>query len=277
MKKILFVAVMAILQLNGFCQEKSVENNLSGNEKELWIENGDRRIFGIESPAETEGKKGIAIISHGFNGTYNFGRDYFKTLNDLGYSVYVFDFPCGSTRSRSDSNTREMSVMDEMGDLMAIVRHYLKQPDIDSKRVSLIGESQGGLVSALVASEMKDTINNLILIYPALCIPDDWNSRYKTEAEIPEVTDVWGVPVGERYFKEVRNLDVYGKIKRYDGPVQIIHGSKDAVVPLRYSEEAQKQYKDARLKVIPEAGHGFNPEERKISNRTVKDFLEKIN
>lgn len=61
-----------------------------------------KSIYGIISEPSNDGQKhGVAIISHGFNGTHHFGRDYFKTLNDLGYAVYTFDFPCGSVNSQS--------------------------------------------------------------------------------------------------------------------------------------------------------------------------------
>ena len=242
--------------------------------KEVWIKNGDRKIFGIESAPKTKGKKGVAIISHGFNGTHHFGRDYFDTLNGLGYTVYTFDFPCGGIHSSSDNNTMKMSVIDEKNDLKSIVRHYLQQPDTDKDRIVLIGESQGGFVSDIAASELKDTVSNLVLVYPALCIPDDWNNRYKTEAEIPDTTNMWNVLLGRNFFMELRDFDVYSTICRYEGPVQIIHGSKDPIVPLSYSEKAMKLYKNAHIGVIPGAGHGFNPEQRAVSNRFVKEFLE---
>ena len=242
--------------------------------KEVWIKNGDRKIFGIESAPKTKGKKGVAIISHGFNGTHHFGRDYFDTLNGLGYTVYTFDFPCGGIHSSSDNNTMKMSVIDEKNDLKSIVRHYLQQADTDKDRIVLIGESQGGFVSAIAASELKDTVSNLVLVYPALCIPDDWNNRYKTEAEIPDTTNMWNVLLGRNFFMELRDFDVYSTICRYEGPVQIIHGSKDPIVPLSYSEKAMKLYKNAHIGVIPGAGHGFNPEQRAVSNRFVKEFLE---
>lgn len=260
--------------LSGFpgwtIKSKGYDNNV----EETWITNGDRKIFGIKSVPAGNDKKGVAIVSHGFNGTHHFARDYFDTLNSLGYTVFGFDFPCGSIYSRSDNNTAAMSIPDEKNDLKAIVRYFLNQPDTDKDRIVLIGESQGGLVSALAASEMKDTVSNLILIYPALCIPDDWNKRYKTVEEIPDTTFLWNVPLGKRFFTEIRDLDVFESISGYEGPVQIIHGSKDGIVPLRYAEEAMKRYKDAHLGVIPGAGHGFNPEERIVSNKFVKEFLE---
>ena len=93
-------------------------------EKELRIpyEEG-KTIYGIFStPTDDMTKHGVVIISHGFNGTHHFGRDYFKTLNDLGYNVYAFDFPCGSVRSQSDNNTMNMSVSDEKETLKTIVK-----------------------------------------------------------------------------------------------------------------------------------------------------------
>ena len=110
-------------------------------EKELRIpyEEG-KTIYGIFStPTDDMTKHGVVIISHGFNGTHHFGRDYFKTLNDLGYNVYAFDFPCGSVRSQSDNNTMNMSVSDEKETLKTIVKYFKKQKNVDKKNIVLIG------------------------------------------------------------------------------------------------------------------------------------------
>lgn len=270
MKKIL----TALLVIASFLPIFSQTEKKAENVKELWLENGTRKIYGIECVPSGEEKKKVAIVSHGFNGTCDFARDYFETLNSLGYIVYAMDYPCGSVHSRSDSNTMNMSVIDEKNDLKAIVRYFQHQPDIDKDNIILIGESQGGLVSALAAGELRSEISRLILIYPALCIPDNWNDRYKQEKDIPDTTNVWGIKLGRHFFEEVRKIDVYPLITKYDGPVQIIHGSKDPVVPVCYSERAMKQYKNAHLGVIPGAKHGFRPEERKVSNMFVKEFLE---
>lgn len=241
--------------------------------EELWIHNGSKKIYGIISKPKNAEKKGIAIICHGFNGTHHFGRDYFTTLNDLGYMVYTFDFPCGSVNSRSDNNTMNMSVIDQKEDVRAIVHYFQQQPDVDRKKIVLIGESQGGLVSALAAGELKKEVAKLVLVYPALSIPDNWNKRYPEVTDIPDTTKLWNVALGRRFFVQLRHMDVYKAITEYNGPVQIIHGSKDAVIPLSYSEEAMKQYTHAHLGVIPGAGHGFRPFEREISNQFVKEFL----
>lgn len=245
----------------------------SGTVQELWIENGDRRIYGIASVPQVERKK-VAIICHGFNGSHHFGRDYFATLNALGYTAYTFDFPNGSLNSRSGNNTMEMSVLDEKEDVKAIVRYFQKQPDVDKDNIVIIGESQGGLVAALAGADLADEVSKLVLVYPALGIADNWNGRYPKVKDIPDTTRLWNVPMGRRFFMELRDLDVFKTMVKFRGPVQIIQGSKDNVVPLSSSERAMKAYHNAHLGVIPGARHGFNPAERKVSNQFVREFLE---
>lgn len=245
------------------------------NFKNLWIANGNHQIFGVLSrPQNAKGKQPVAIISHGFNGTHEFGKNYFKPLNDLGFQCYTFDFTCGSVNSKSDNNTMEMSILDEQSDLEAIVRYFKAQPDVDASRIVLIGESQGGLVSALTASNMAKDISELILIYPALCIPQNWTDRYPRLEDIPDTTRMWNVPMGRRFFTEIRDMDVFKGLKKFKNPVIIIQGDADRVVSMEDSKRAVKLYKDARLHVIPGAGHGFRPHEFKESVEQIEKFLK---
>lgn len=285
--KLLITLVAMLLSFNSFGQEKiTVTQNVPYDnhkscvmdiaQKELIIkQKNGKSIYGIVSNPDTKGKHGVAIISHGFNGTHHFGKDYFKTLNDLGYAVYSFDFPCGSVNSKSDNNTMNMSVSDEKDALKEIVAYFQKQKDVDKNKIVLIGESQGGLVSALAASELKKQVSNLVLIYPALCIPDNWNERYPRVEDIPEVSEIWGVKLGKKFMMDIRNMKPFDIIGNYKGNVLIVHGTDDKVVPVDYSKRAQQTYQHAELKIIEKAGHGFNPRERLLSNQYVKDFLQK--
>lgn len=242
--------------------------------KELTIVNGERNIYGLlNKPQDNGQKQGIVIVSHGFNGTHHFGRNYFEAFNQLGYQCYTFDFPCGSIHSQSDNNTLEMSVIDEKNDLKAIVRYFMNQPDIDPNRIVLLGESQGGLVSALAGAEMAKHISKLILVYPALCIPDNWNTRYKETTSIPDTTYLWNVPMGKRFFMELRDMNVYKTIPAFKKPVLIIQGDKDPIVSIKDSQRAVDNYKQASLYVIKGAGHGFKPQELSEAIQQMTDFL----
>lgn len=241
---------------------------------EIIIEHNGDRIYGIASVPPVAKKK-VAIISHGFNGTHHFGRTYFDLLNSMGYIVYTFDSPDASLKGRSGNDTKKMSIFRQVESLKAVVKHFQQMPDVDKNNIVLIGESQGGLVSAMAGADLGNEISKLILVFPAFCIPDNWNSRYPKTSDIPEVTSLWNVPLGRQFFMELRKYDVYKHITKYTGPVQIIHGSKDDVVPLSYSERAMKEYKDAHLGVIPGAKHGFNKEERLLADKFVREFLDK--
>ena len=246
--------------------------------QELWIDNGSRRIFGeLFTPAQNIQKRNaqrpIAIIAHGFNGTFDYGRNYFKTMESLGYDCYTFDFPCGSVRSRSDNNTLNMSILDEVSDLKAIVTHFRKQ---GHRHIVLIGESQGGLVSALTAAELKDKVSQLVLIYPALCIPDNWRERYPRLQDIQDVTELWGVKMGRRFFEEIHDMRPLDLIGQYRGPVLIVQGDADRVVSMDDSRRAQQLYRpDTRLYVIPGAGHGFKPHEFQQEMEQLLKFMKK--
>ena len=243
--------------------------------EEVSIDNGKRHIYGLLShPDDGRKQHPLAIIAHGFNGTHQFGCNYFKPLNEKGYLCYTFDFPCGSLFSKSDANTMEMSVLDEQRDLEAIVRYFKSQADVDTTAIVLIGESQGGLVSALAASNMAKDISQLILVYPALCIPDNWNERYPRVEDIPDTTRLWGVPMGRRYFEEVHSLRPFDIIGRYEGRVLIIQGDADRIVSMDDSRRAVALYRDARLHIIKGAGHGFKGEELAESLREIKSFLK---
>lgn len=264
------------IKTNDTYKEWTIKSNGKGACRELIIkQKKGKGIYGVISNPNTTGKHGIAIISHGFNGTHHFSKDYFKTLNDLGYAVYTFDYPYGSIHSQSDNNTMNMSISGQKNTLKEIVSFFQKQKDIDKSKIVLCGESQGGLVSALAAAELKKQISGLVLIYPALCIPDDWNSRYPRVEDIPEVSEIWGVKLGKKFMMDIRPMKPYETIGDYKGPVLIVHGTDDKVVPLDYSKRAVDTYSNATLKIINKAGHGFNPMERNLSNQYVKEFLSK--
>lgn len=244
-------------------------------QQELWVNNGERRIYGVLSrPENPQAKNPLVIIAHGFNGTHHFGRNYFDMLNGLGFFCYTFDFPCGSAKSMSDKNTMNMSVLDEQSDLVALIRYFKSRPDVDTSRIVLLGESQGGLVAGLVAADVQEDVSELVLIYPAFCIPDNWRSHYPRLEDIPDTTRLWKVPMGRRFFAEIHDMDVFSRIGHFRKPVIIIQGDADRIVPLEDSQRAVRIYEDARLHVIPGAGHGFRSAEFAESLEQIRLFLE---
>lgn len=78
----------------------------------------------------------------------------------------------------------EMTVLTEKEDLSTVLDYVKNQPFVDSNHIFLMGCSQGGFVSALLAAERENEIEKLILNYPALCICDDCRKGYRRIFEI---------------------------------------------------------------------------------------------
>lgn len=89
----------------------------------------------------------------------------------MGYVVFTYDFCGGGLMSKSDGKFRDMSLETEKRDLLCVMDYVARLKYVNSSKLILVGESQGGVVSCMVAAERS--VDKLILLYPALCIPDD--------------------------------------------------------------------------------------------------------
>lgn len=241
--------------------------------EELQLKSGDNAVYGVLYRPDGVKKAPLVIISHGFGGTHLFGKAYAESIAPLGYAVYCYDFCGGSNFSRSEGKTSQMSIFTEAQDLKAVMDQLSEKEFIDPRHITLMGESQGGMVSALVAAERPERVERLLLIYPAFCIKDDWVKMYPTVDDMPEEVDFWGMKLGHAYLEGLYDLDVYGTIAQYEGPVSIFHGDQDQVVNFSYAQRAKEAYKKAELTCLPGEGHGFRPEAQAQVIEAVKKLL----
>ena len=236
-------------------------------------------IAGTRYAPEQNGSNVPIIISHGFLSTRKNMAGYAKTLAKWGYTVYTFDFIGGAPKNDSDGTMTEMSVLTEKEDLIAVM-NYVHRDGFNSKPI-LVGFSQGGFVSAMVAAEHRNEVQKLILFYPALCIPDDarrgrMQSFRFDPANVPELISVPGrrMTIGSRYVLDAQPLDAYACISAYHGDVLLLHGTSDRIVDISYSEKACKSFSGrAGLYPIANAGHGFWGNSRKQAMAVVYQFL----
>jgi pimeloyl-ACP methyl ester carboxylesterase len=113
-------------------------------------------------------------------------------------------------------------------------------------------------------------------LYPAFLIPENVRARYKTFAEIPETMNflAW-MQVGRRYCEDVWNYDVYAHIAGYNKNVLLIHGDRDTIVDIAYSQRARNVYQSAELKIIPGAGHGFTGRDAETAIGYILEYIAK--
>lgn len=210
----------------------------------------------------------VVIFSHGYNGSKADFDSSAQYLMRNGIGAITFTF-CGSGASdKSGFATTDMTLFTEKEDLSAVM-DYAKSLRWFNGSLFLLGGSQGGMVSAMAAEERAADVKGMVLLFPGLCIPDDWNSRYPTDASVPDIIPWWGVNLGRDFVLSMRDLDIYAKMAEFTKPVLLMHGTNDDIVPISYSQRAANTYPNAQLITYTGEGHGFTP-------NTMRDVEEKL-
>ena len=248
------------------------------SESEFECKRGNLTIRGTEYRPEGENLP-IAIVSHGFMAWQDTVHHYTKELARMGCCAYCFDFCGGSVmkKGKSDGATTDMSVLTEVQDLEAVIE-YVQSLPYTGNELLLMGCSQGGFVSALVAAKHPELVHKLVLFYPALCIPDDARAGKMMFAKfdpknIPARINCGPMKLGRCYPADVIDMDPIAEIKPYHGPVLIVHGTKDKIVKLDYSRQAQRSYPNAKLRIIEGGAHGFSKKHDAIAIVHLRRFI----
>lgn len=243
--------------------DESEKTELKSGRTVIQVEHHGRTVDGdVFIPKEESFP--LVIFSHGYNGCKDDFRDSANYLMDNGIAAVTFTF-CGSGgRDKSGFGTTNMTLFTEEEDLSAMI-DYAKQIKGFNGSLYLSGGSQGGMISAMAAEERGEDIKGMVLLFPAFCIPDNWNNsnypidRYPTPESIPESFDFWGVELGRDFVLTLRDLDIYANMVDFQKPVLILHGTNDNIVPISYSQRAAKTYPNAELVTYKGEGHGFTP------------------
>lgn len=244
----------------------------------LTIPAGDHTLYGeLLMPQGIEGKLPTVICSHGLgsNGK-NVKNMVGMSLAMSGFAVCCFDFYGGSLRSKSGGKMWEMSVFTEQADLNAVIDHIKALCTTATDRLFLLGESQGGFVTAITAAQRPQEFRAVIEYYPAFCIPDDAKARHGSVENIPEQENFGGSLLGRIYSENVMDYDVYQVIPAYTGPVLIIHGDNDKAVNISYGQMAAEVYEHAEFVCLPGEVHGFTGQGRKTAAHLSYDFLQRV-
>lgn len=238
--------------------------------KQIQITHHGRTVNAACYQPDKEGPLPFVIFSHGYNGyqtDFDRSADY---LAQNGIASVCLTFCGGSTRDVSGFPTTKMTLFTEKEDLHAVIEEVRSWDCADCSNIYLFGASQGGMVSALAAEERSADIRALILLFPAFCIADDWNARFRSPEDIPESEELWGMVLGRRFFETIRGFQIRERIGRFPGNVLIMHGTKDSVVSMDYAVWASKQYPNARLELFEGEGHGFSEEaSRRVDEMTL--------
>lgn len=268
------VAVLLISLTSAFCSfAQSVESlTINGSKGNLYAE--------LQKPDNTDGKIPLVIICHGFNG--NCGGELQTDMSDdllkEGIASLRFDF---NGHGKSDGEFRDMTVPNEIEDLKMVIKWANSQKWV--KNISLVGHSQGGVVAGMTAGQLgKKEIKCLVLMAPAAVLRDDalrgntmgaqydpWNMK-GDYVQLP----FGGLKLGKEYIKTAIDLPIYEMSLKYTGPVLILHGTHDRIVPYTYGERYDQGYRKSSIILIPGEDHGFSKNTSEAA-KTVAEWIEK--
>lgn len=229
---------------------------------------------------ENDHPQHAVILSHGFMANERMCHKYAKLLAGMGFLAVTFDFCGGGIFSRSDGRSQDMTLFTEKTDLRAVIEFVKKH--FSPINIFLLGCSQGGFVSGLLAAELgEEAIDRLIMFYPAVCIPDDARKGkmmfYKFDPDnVPAVLGRFPMKLSGDFAKTVMDMDPFEAMKGYTGPVLLIHGTADKIVDISYSRRLKEIYPDCRYEEIIGGGHLFRGKADEQACSILRDYMETV-
>lgn len=173
----------------------------------------------------------------------------------------------------------DMTISKEIDDVKRAVDYLLSLTTTES--VSVVGHSQGGVVAGMLAGRLgEDKIDSLVLLAAAACLKDDcqngclFGSTFDPNNITDTLDNYWGA-LGHDYLFENQNLNIYGETVKYDGPICIIHGTADELVPVIYGNHYAELLPDANYHLLEDVNHYFEPRQKEAVDIAC-DFIEEI-
>ena len=192
----------------------------------------------------------------------------------------------------SEGSYADTTLQGQVADAMAAVDFLAARTDIDTKKISLVGWSLGGTVSAVVAGRSKTPIASVTLWQPAnnpanamaFLMGTDAVSKGLATGDVPlDVKLPWGstVSLKEPFFRSLTQIDPVAESVAYHGPLLVTAGTNDVIVfPQPESAQVFLDYHQGpgELWTRP-MDHSFNSFQDHVTvdeliNKTA-DFIEK--
>ena len=222
----------------------------------------------------------MVILMHGIFSSkdYNPMPALAKGLAQSGIASIRFDF---NGHGKSEGRMQDMTVEKEIADAIAIWEYAKSLPYVDG--IGFLGHSQGGVIASMTAGHLAEAGSGapraMVLLAPGSVIKEAcqggkfFNARFDPK-DPPEYIRCWGIKkLGREYLLTTQRLDIYGTAAAYQGPVLILHGSKDSIVPMWCSERYKETYGDrAELVVIDGENHMINRRRDQVVSKTVGFF-----
>ena len=246
--------------------------------KEYYIQDdGIRLHVKLDMPEGQTGKCPLAIVLHGFTGHMEERHiiAVAETMNAVGCATMRVEL---YGHGQSGGKFEDHNLYKWLGNVLAVVDHA-KTLDFVTE-LYLCGHSQGGLTTILAAGMLPNTFRAILPLSPAISILSGAREGMLLgvpfdPADIPDLVGFPDLTLRGNYIRVAQTLHSEDAIRRYKGPVLLVHGDADESVPLRDSIDAAAAYANAKLVVIPGDTHCYDYHLDMVT-AAVKDFLSEF-
>jgi len=214
-----------------------------------------------ESPFGASPDAPQVLLVHGFSADATGGHQLFvQTARHLVERGAVVRSYSRLGQGLSDGVFADITIRDEVDQVVEMIGGFAADGG-----VHVVAHSLGAVESALAAARVPGLVKTLTLWSPAGVVVDDITVHDAIQGQplAPARARGWfdfgGMALGTAFIDDVADgLDVYGPITAYTGPADVVHGTRDAIVPLRYGERYAELLTGASLTVVDGADHGWS-------------------
>lgn len=206
---------------------------------EWWLFEGDGVDASHQGPA--------VLIAHGNRELIDFYMDRAEAYQRMGFTVLLGEYR-GYGRSAGKPSRKRIA-----SDYRRFYDHLISLPTVDPNRIVFHGRSLGGSVLGEL-------------------------SRYRPPAAVIVESTFMSIRAMAHGAPEILltdNYDTISALLAYQGPILIIHGIKDKVVPVKHAIEMKKQIPSAKL-ILYDCGHSDGPPNWGEYWKDITEFLEPV-
>jgi fermentation-respiration switch protein FrsA (DUF1100 family) len=224
------------------------DKDMPGLEK-MWIETGFGNVEAWYLPPITDGEAGSApavIFAHGNAERIDFWPEELKPFTTFGMAVLLVEFP-GYGRSAGNPSQRNITEA-----FVAAYDRLMERAELDASRIVLFGRSLGGGVACALAAKRPAAALMLLSTFTSV-----------------RACAIKFLAPGFLVRDPFDNLDV---LRSYPGPVLVIHGKRDTLIPYDHGVTLSRTAAQGRL-VTYDCQHNDCPADWRTFWRDVESFL----
>jgi len=200
----------------------------------LWIESpaGRTELWWLP-PFGDRPATSVILFAHGNGERIDDWGDTFSEVRTWGLGVLLVEYPGYGRSGGSPSEGAIRAVMLRAYDRLRVL------PGLDRVPVIGYGRSLGGGAIGLLIAERE--LAALVL-----------ESTFSSVVDLARERGVPGALMWERF-------ETLARLPRYSGPVLVVHGDRDALIPVSHARALSAAAAEAELVVFPGCGHNDCP------------------